>query len=121
MLGHGSGIGLFGFGRIYIDSTYVYLLRKKETICIWCNADVFVKKYELKGFNTGMIISDFEEAMMYAVKHNDGDIEFSNTLFAESVKKAIESTDMLKSMKDSYISETNSIIDFNSKNIYYNG
>lgn len=121
LLGHGSGIGLFGFGRIYVDSTFVYLLRKKETVCIWCNADVFVKKYGLKGFNTGMIISDFEEALMYSVKYSDNDIEISNSFFAESIKNAIDLTDMLKAVKESYTSDTNSIIMFNSKNLYYNG
>src|SRR5690606_14597319 len=67
MLGHGNENGLFGFDRFVIDSNFVYLLREKICVCIWCNADVFVKKYRLKGFYTGMIISEYDEALLYCV------------------------------------------------------
>lgn len=121
MLGHGSGLGLFGFGRLFIDSGYVYLLRKKLVVCIWCNADLFVTKYGLRGFNTGMIISDFEEALMYSVKESGDDITQSNTLFASAIKNAIDAPDMLKTAKEQYVSESNNVILFNSRNLYYNG
>ena len=58
ILGHGTEKGLLGFNRYIIDSTWIYLLREKNCVCIWCNANVFVKKYNLKGFYTGMIISE---------------------------------------------------------------
>lgn len=121
MLGHGSGLGLFGFGRFVIDSNYVYMLRKKKVICIWCNADVFVTKYGLNGFYTGMIISDYEEAMMYCVRANEDEIEQSNSQFATAIMNAIDSPDILQTAKDQYISESNNVIVFNSKNLYYNG
>jgi len=62
MLGHGSDKGLFGQNRLIINSNLVYLLKDKNCVCIWCNADEFVKKYKLNGFYTGMIISDYDEA-----------------------------------------------------------
>ena len=62
MLGHGMETGLIGFNRLVIDSNLVYLLREKHCVCIWCNADKFVLKYGLKGFYTGMIISEVQEA-----------------------------------------------------------
>ena len=60
MMGHGTPGGLLNpVGGYIIDSSFVYLLReKKEFVHIWCNADSFVNKYDLKGFTTGMIISE---------------------------------------------------------------
>jgi hypothetical protein len=54
--------GLIGFGDAFND--YVYLLRDKIGVYIWCNANVFVEKYGLKGFYTGMIISEYEESVI---------------------------------------------------------
>ena len=68
MLGHGTGWGLLGHGRFVIDSSLVYLLREKDCVCIWCNANDFVEQYGLKGFYTGMIISEMDEAYMCNVK-----------------------------------------------------
>jgi hypothetical protein len=59
LMGHGTerrtADGDFNF---IVDSGLVYLLREKINIGIWCNADQFLKKYDLKGLPTGMIISD---------------------------------------------------------------
>ena len=69
MLGHGSPSGLFAVGQfgfysdLIIDHTFVPLLRKsKSNIFIWCYADAFVNLYNLKGFYSGMFISEVEEA-----------------------------------------------------------
>ncbi len=118
MLGHGTEYGLIGFGRVVIDSKLVYLLREKYCIYIWCNADVFVKKYDLKGFYTGMIISEYEEALMFLSSFKYDDIEKSNILFADSVKKSILKDDVLSGMIDNYSSDTNEIILFNKSNLY---
>lgn len=94
MLGHGTGEGLIGFKRLIIDSNYVYLLRDKITVCIWCNADNFVKKYNLKGFYTGMIISEMDEANCYSLyETSQANITASNILFATAIKNAIDSDD----------------------------
>ncbi len=94
MLGHGTGDGLIGFKRLIIDSNYVYLLRDKITVCIWCNADNFVKKYNLKGFYTGMIISEMDEANCYSLyETSQANITASNILFATAIKNAIDSDD----------------------------
>ena len=118
MLGHGTELGLIGHGRFFIGSKDVYLLRKKDIVAIWCNADGFVKKYDLKGFYTGMIISEYEEALMFLNGFKVSDIEISNKLFANSVKESISSDDMLGSMISKYDSVDNSIIDFNKLNLY---
>ena len=120
MLGHGSNEGLYGFGHLVIDSNFVYLLKEKQCVCIWCNADVFVKKYDLKGFYTGMIISEFEEAVMccfYEVSLDE--IEQSNILFSDAIKQAIDNQQMLSEAQLLYKSDTNKIIMFNQENLYY--
>ena len=116
MLGHGTEKGLLGFNKFVIDSTWVYLLREKMCVCIWCNADVFVKKYGLKGFYTGMIISEYEEAIMYCVPTNS--ITESNTDFALAIKNSIDEENMLEKAKLFY--EGNSaVVEFNRNNLYY--
>ena len=82
MMGHGYPGGLF---HSYIDSTVVYLLREKECVCIWCNADQFVNRYGLKGFYTGMFISEVGEASWFHIKTDQATIDFSNELFTQLV------------------------------------
>lgn len=117
MLGHGTKFGLHGFRRTVIDSTHVYLLREKEIIAIWCDADQFVEKYDLKGFYTGMIISEYEEAIICSVKATDKDINLSNILFTEAVTKTIDSKDMLGDMIKEYVGDTPTI-NFNKVRLY---
>lgn len=121
MLGHGTGYGLLGFGRFVIDSRLVYLLREKDCVCIWCNADKFISKYKLKGFYTGMIISEYEEAIDYCIQaFNLIHITESNILFAEAVKESILEEDILKGIKERYKTKNNPIILFNQNNLFIN-
>jgi hypothetical protein len=120
MLGHGTPAGLLGFNHYVIDSNYVYLLREKECVCIWCNADEFVKKYGLKGFYTGMIISEYEEALAYSIKPAEDQIVESNTSFAFAIKNSINTTDMLQNALKFYRNfKDNPIIEFNRNHLYY--
>lgn len=121
MLGHGSNFGLLGFKRMIIDPSWVYLLREKQCVCIWCNADQFVVKYGLKGFYTGMIVSEYDEAVTYCLYPVTlAEITESNTLFADSISKAIDSPNMLEEVKGNYDTTCNSVIEFNKDNIYSN-
>jgi hypothetical protein len=122
MMGHGDEYGLFGFGRYIIDSSLVYLLRDKpHSVYIWCNANLFISKYELKGFHTGMIISEWDEALMYSVIPSKESISESNTLFAKAIKESIhlDPKDMAESAKKLYTTSGNDIIYFNQQNIHY--
>jgi hypothetical protein len=65
MMGHGSSNGLFAVGdwpdkhSYIIDESIVNILSKKDnSVFIWCNADGFVNKFKLKGFFSGMFISE---------------------------------------------------------------
>ncbi len=132
MMGHGLSTGLLGNIKrnddgilldysIIVDSKMVYLLKEKECICIWCNADDFVEKYGLRGFYTGMIISEYEEACVFLnVKDfTDADIDESNMLFTLAVKNSIDSESMLVEMQKNYNTDgNNKVIKYNQDNLY---
>jgi len=121
MLGHGSEEGLYDFTykRFVINSDLVYLLREKQCVCIWCNANVFFEKYGLKGFYTGMIVSDIDEAYYFSLPCDWDSIVESNTLFSSSIKESINSDDMLHIAKMKYVSDVNPIINYNKNNLFY--
>jgi hypothetical protein len=119
MMGHGDEYGLYGYGHYIITSDLVYILREKECVAIWCNADIFFKRYELNGIYTGMIISEMDEAMMfcfYQVKNTE--IVSSNTLFANAMKLSINEGNFLDKVKEHYVGDDNAIIQFNKEKIY---
>lgn len=121
MLGHGTSNGLLGWGKYVIDPSWVYLLREKNCIGIWCHADIFFEKYGLKGLYSGMIISEMQEALYYSILTNLPEIIESNELLAESIKKSIHINDdkkMLESIKSIYQTKNNPIILFNQNNLF---
>ena len=70
MLGHGSPYGLFAVGQFETDNSFIIdstltdiLAEKDENIYIWCHANQFVEKHNLKGFYTGMFVSEILEAL----------------------------------------------------------
>lgn len=70
MLGHGSPDGLFAVGQFKTDNSYIIdssltdiLAEKEENVYIWCHANMFVEKFDLKGFYTGMFVSEILEAL----------------------------------------------------------
>jgi hypothetical protein len=115
MMGHGHPGGLF---FTCIDSSMVYLLREKECVCIWCNADKFVEKYGLKGFYTGMFISEVGEASYYGIKATRDEIDYSNNLFASKLNECIDSENVWGSIIESYRSN-DLVIQFNNARLYY--
>jgi len=118
MLGHGTPYGLLGFGRFVIDPTYVYLLREKDCVCVWCNANMFVEKYGLKGFYTGMIISEMDEAYMCSVKVGVDELEAANWLFAEAIQQSIDEPNMLEKAQSIFVGD-GEVHEFNKSNMYY--
>jgi hypothetical protein len=119
-LGHGTNKELFGPGGFRLTSKYVYLLRDKPCVYIWCNADQFVRRYKLKGFYTGMIISEYIEAMYESVACEYKEIDESNELFTKAIKFGIDKPDMLNCVKAVYGGSPNfnRVIDFNYNNLY---
>lgn len=123
MLGHGSPSGLlkktskFGYSFM-IDPSYLQLLRGKILIAVWCNADQFFKRYDLNGFYTGMIISEESEAEFENIEATLEEITYSNELLSEALRVSIDSDDMLASMKDIYVGETD-VMNYNKIRLYY--
>lgn len=92
-MGHGCSSGLFGYhSSIVIGNRNIDLLKDRELICIWCNADGFGRMHnELSGFFTSMFISNAGEAYCYNFHgYTDEDIFSEVTLFCERVNKLIK-------------------------------
>jgi hypothetical protein len=100
MMGHGSPNGLFAVGQFrdvntfsgyVIDQTMVELLKEKDnSVFIWCNADRFVDHYDLKGFYSGMFISEVGEATYCGLPGMDQEtVDESNYGFVNIISKYI--------------------------------
>ena len=98
MMGHGSPSGLFScakfgdndYSGFVIDYKMVPLLRDKECIAIWCNADKFMNQHELNGFYSGMFISEVGEAKYCGLPDTILEtVTVSNNYFAQIVGEVI--------------------------------
>ena len=127
MLGHGSPSGLFSCGNfgssaMIIDHSMVAALgSKKNNIYIWCNADRFVNMYYLKGFYTGMFISEYSEASYCGVSSFNGEVEQSNDLFADIVGQSIlmEAKNIQVNTKLLYYIKNSGVNKYNNDRLYY--
>lgn len=97
IMGHGCPYGLFSVGQfdngngLILDYTNVEPLKKKDnTVFIWCNADQFVNNHNLKGFYSGMFISEIMEATYCGIPGTDQElINESNYGFCDILSKHI--------------------------------
>jgi len=97
MMGHGTSLGLlsmgkfevksFGWPSYIIDEQAVELLQtKNDSLFIWCHADQYVNEFGLKGFFTGMFVSEVGEAIAYGLPGvSQMEVDESNACFAEVV------------------------------------
>lgn len=115
MMGHGYPGGLF---FTCITASMVYLLREKECVCIWCHANQFVEKYGLKGFYTGMFLSEVGEAYYYDIKATQEQINYSNNLFSTELNKVIDDDNVHHLIKEAY-SGDDPVIQYNNTRLYY--
>ena len=132
MMGHGSPGGLFSVGQFkncggfIIDRSIVPLLEKKNnSIFIWCNADEFVERYELKGFYSGMFISEVGEAYYCGLPGTKQDVvDESNYGFCNILSEYINDTNEIiyENVKNRYglIAETNKVARYNNQRLYIN-
>lgn len=127
MMGHGSSNGLFSVGKFdgtyVIDFTTVSLLRNKECVFIWCNADRFVNAYNLKGLYSGMFVSEVHEAIFMGIgRIPQSLVNESNDLFAEWLGEGIH-RDLYHAyhrMMNNYeqLAEYNAVAKYNSDRLY---
>jgi hypothetical protein len=118
MLGHGVPYGLIGHGRLIIDSSYVQILREKLCVGIWCNADQFFNKYKLRGFFTGMFISEVGEAGCNRIETTQDKVTFSNEYFASEYRKYESLITAHQLIKEHYNSFDCPVIQFNNDRLY---
>lgn len=122
MMGHGVPRGLInpkGFG-LAIDDTFADLLREKETISIWCWSDQYFRRNNIKGFHTGMIISECGEQKYALGKvYLNKEKQLANMeQFATIVGECIEKTP--KEMQDYILKHYNgedAVTQYNRNNI----
>lgn len=133
MMGHGCPYGLFSVRQfnevengLIIDHNTVKLLNEKDnSVFIWCNADQFVNKYNLKGFFSGMFISEVGEATYCGVFGTDQElVDESNYGFCEIVGKNIneEQDVMYETIMKEYglIAENNPVALYNHNRLFLN-
>ena len=137
MMGHGSPSGLFAVGKFLSNSTVyghtygagfvidhatVELLRNKECIFIWCNADQFVKKHNLKGLYSGMFISEVGEAHYCGLPNTPQSIvDMSNDSFARWMGENANMTltEIFHNTMDNYevLAMDNPVADYNAQRL----
>ena len=131
MCGHGAPFGLFAVGQFkntggfIIDQSMVEALSKKDnSIFIWCNADQFVNYYGLKGFFSGMFISEVGEATYCGLPGTPQEVvDESNYGFCELLSECINETntsDIYEKIKTEYgkIAENNAVALYNHNRLY---
>lgn len=130
MMGHGSPWGLFSVSQFkdsygyIIDMSFVDILKeKKDNVFIWCNADQFVSKHNLKGFYSGMFISEVVEARYCGLpKAKQKEVDESNFGFCNIISKYIneESNVIYENVKKEYgvLAERNEIAKYNNSRLY---
>jgi len=132
MMGHGSPNGLFSVGQFQtsngyiIDQSMVPILKEKSnSVFIWCNADKFVDFYKLKGFYSGMFISEVGEASYCGLPGTPQEVvDESNYGFCEIVSKYVneDTQTIYENVLKEYgeIAEENPVALYNHKRLYLN-
>lgn len=126
-LGHGYPDGLLGWKKLFIDPKFIEIIRNKgdQVIYIWCHASDYVRKYNLSGFATGMFISEVGEAEWYDIEATQDEIDYSNDLFVECVKKYIDlhpewkMIDMKNEVYSGYSDYNDKVIKYNQQRLVY--
>lgn len=128
MMGHGTPYGLISAGRFgdvsfIINQNVVPLLRNKECIFIWCNANIFVERFKLKGFYSGMFVSEVGESQYCGCHSSQSDVDFSNNTFSEILGECIHGNELdviYECVKEGYgtFRHTNDVVFYNYQRLY---
>lgn len=121
MLGHGCPDGLIGTAGLVVTREHVEVMRGKDLVCIWCNADRFMEKHKLKGFYSGMFISEVGEANCYDQECTQSSVHHSNELFADALGYAIDyEEERLRMVLEDYDVPGDDVVAFNRARLYDN-
>jgi len=127
MMGHGLPYGLINVNRgpknlnlFFINDSHADLLREKETVSIWCFSDEYFSRNTIKGFHTGMIISETSEERMvlnYEPLNKDellDNMNFMATIFSECIELSPEE---IRSYMLTNYNRHDPVSEFNRKNM----
>lgn len=132
MLGHGTPRGLMSIGQFpqttgfVINDTHAELLAEKEhNIYIWCYASDYVKAHNLKGFSSGMFISEAVEAYACGLSnYTHEEVDNQNNFFCEVVSKVVDrpTKDIYDFVTEEYgqLALRSEVANYNHKRLYYN-
>ena len=118
MLGHGYHHGLLHYIKPVIDESFVSLLKQKELVGIWCFAKSFFDAHGLTGFHTDMFISETAEAQVMGVAASEAEIEASNVLFAQAVRKNLFHANCLERVSELYGKITTPVARYNGLRLH---
>ena len=130
MLGHGNEYGLFSkpnkngkYDRFLITDRHVEFLPGKTCIGIWCYADLFAKRYGLRGLFTGMIVSELQEAVDLNIPTTNEEIDRENVKFALRLRYCIDeySLEEVPARIQALNDMQSELTKFNYGNLYYLG
>jgi hypothetical protein len=138
MMGHGSPLGLFSMD---ITARHPYIIHSAQSIIealnqkdynvfIWCYASNFVFDNNLKGFSTGMFISEVGEAITCGIKPNSKiseQVTNSNNFFSEIAGRYLidsetkNPTDLFQKVSAEYstIVDENPVAKYNLQRLIY--
>ena len=131
MMGHGSPSGLFSVGQFDVDGAFIIdnsfvdiLSEKEDSVYIWCHADQFVEANNLKGFYSGMFISEVGEAMFCGVMEaNQKMVDESNYGFCDMLAKVIneKTTNLYSSIMRDYgeLANINKVASYNVERLKF--
>jgi len=118
IMGHGGPGGLLGYFQLFQTPEFIQLLRQKQCVCIWCNANQYVERFGITGFYTGMFISEVSEAYYFGIHVDQARIDYSNNLFSKVMRELIEYPIILEEVKTHYNGDCE-VIKFNNDRLYY--
>lgn len=133
MLGHGYPGGLFskgrgryidGFERELINSTHVQFLRNKTCVGIWCYANRFAEKYNLKGLFSGMVISEVTECeWVLGYRPTQKNIDDCNKKFVDNLDFCLKNFPLSKIPQQMVERQPNTdpVNKFNFNSLFYYG
>jgi len=121
-MGHGFQCGLFdaSYKCILSDEHASALKKGVENVFIWCYASDFMRAHDLKGFATGMFISEVREADFFGVPASEDEINASNDLFASIVGDCLHfpSATIYERVLRDYVIPGNKVVEYNRARMY---
>ena len=118
------GSGVLWFANVVDDTMVDVLSHKPDSIYIFCDADKFIRRNNLRGFYTGFFISEVEEAEYWGFENiTNEEIDELNRVFAEIVGRHINEPikSLYKNVIQEYgiIAERHPVARYNWERLYF--